>query len=55
MADADNSYDFSVLDIFYKKLLEGYDLVQGCRFPIGGGKIEKNAMPLSHKYFEILF
>ena len=41
MADADNSYDFSVLDIFYKKLLEGYDLVQGCRFPIGGGKIEK--------------
>ena len=51
MADADNSYDFSVLDIFYKKLLEGYDLVQGCRFPIGGGKIEKNAMPLSHKYF----
>ncbi len=51
MADADNSYDFSILDKFYKKLLEGYDLVQGCRFPIGGGKIEKNAMPISHKYF----
>ena len=51
MADADNSYDFSILDKFYKKLLDGYDLVQGCRFPIGGGKIEKNAMPISHKYF----
>ncbi len=51
MGDADNSYDFSVLDQFYKKLLEGNDLVQGCRFPVGGGKIEKNAMPFSHKYF----
>ena len=50
MGDADDSYDFSKLDDFYKKLLEGYDIVQGCRFSIGGGKIEKSAMPLSHKY-----
>ena len=51
MADADNSYDFLCIDKFYNKLTEGYDMVQGCRLPIGGGKIEDNAMPLSHKYF----
>ena len=50
MADCDDSYDFLSIDSFYNKLLEGYDLVQGCRFPIGGGKIEDNAMPFSHKY-----
>ena len=50
MGDADNSYDFNEIDKMYFKLLEGHDLVQGCRFPIGGGKILKNAMPLSHKY-----
>ena len=26
-------------------------MVQGCRFSIGGGKIENNAMPFLHKYF----
>ncbi len=50
IGDADDSYDFEKIDEFYKKLLEGYDIVQGCRFPIGGGKIEKSAMPVSHKY-----
>tara|TARA_B100001248_G_scaffold261998_1_gene255477 strand:- start:886 stop:2007 length:1122 start_codon:yes stop_codon:yes gene_type:complete len=50
MGDADNSYDFYELDNFYSKLLNGYDLVQGCRFPSGGGKIEKKAMPFLHKY-----
>lgn len=50
MADCDNSYDFLCIDQFYNKLIEGYDMVQGCRFPIGGGKIEKNAMPITHKY-----
>ena len=49
MGDADDSYDFSKINEFYEKLLEGYDIVQGCRFSIGGGKIEKSAMPLSHK------
>ncbi|WP_440613967.1 glycosyltransferase family 2 protein [Candidatus Pelagibacter sp. HIMB1748] len=50
MADCDNSYDFLQIDKFYKKLKDGFDIVQGCRFPIGGGKIEYKAMPISHKY-----
>ena len=50
MADCDDSYDFLSIDLFYNKLLEGFDMVQGCRFPIGGGKIEDKAMPFSHKY-----
>ena len=50
MADSDNSYDFLSIDLFYNKLNEGYDMVQGCRFPIGGGKIMYKAMPFSHKY-----
>ena len=50
MGDADDSYDFNLCDKFYKKLLEGYDLVQGCRLPSGGGTIEKNAMPYLHRY-----
>ena len=50
IGDADDSYDFDKIDEFYNKLLEGYDIVQGCRFPIGGGKIEKSAMPVTHKY-----
>ena len=55
MGDADNSYDFSVLDQFYKKLLEGNDLVQGCRFPVGGGKIEKMQCPFHTNILVILF
>ena len=50
-ADADDSYDFSEVGRFYKELINGYDLVQGCRFPSGGGTIKKDAMPLSHRYF----
>ena len=50
IADADDSYNFDDLELFYNKIKEGYDIVQGCRLPSGGGKIEKNAMPLSHKY-----
>ena len=50
MADADNSYDFLSVGLFYNKLNEGFDIVQGCRFPIGGGRIEDNAMPFSHKH-----
>lgn len=46
MGDADGSYDFSNLDEFINKVLDGYDLVVGNRF-MGG--IEKGAMPLSHK------
>jgi len=50
MADADNSYDFNKVNEFYKKINEGYGLVNGCRLPAGGGSIEKKAMPLSHRY-----
>ncbi len=51
MADADDSYDFNDVMKFLNKIREGYQLVQGCRFPSGGGKIEKGAMPLSHRVF----
>lgn len=47
MADADDSYNFTEMDIFFYKLKEGYDFVIGNRFR---GKIEKNAMPLLHRY-----
>ena len=50
-ADADNSYDFNEIGKFYKELVGGYDLIQGCRFPSGGGTIKKGAMPLTHRYF----
>ena len=50
MADADDSYDFLELPKFFEKTKYGYDLVQGCRLPRGGGKIIKGAMPWSHRY-----
>jgi len=50
MGDADDSYDFSQLTPFLNKLRDGYDLVQGCRLPVGGGKVNPGAMPLSHRW-----
>lgn len=50
MGDADDSYDFSQLTPFLAKLREGYDLVQGCRLPAGGGKVIEGAMPRSHRW-----
>ncbi|HSU85561.1 MAG TPA: glycosyltransferase family 2 protein, partial [Chthoniobacterales bacterium] len=50
MGDADNSYDFSQLTPFLIKLRQGYDLVQGCRLPAGGGTVSRGAMPLSHRW-----
>jgi len=47
MGDADNSYDFSCLEAFVKKLRAGADLVMGNRFR---GGIEKGAMPFLHRY-----
>ncbi len=47
MGDADDSYDFSKLDLFIEKLEEGFDLVMGNRF-LGG--IEPGAMPWKNKY-----
>ena len=50
MADADDSYDFLEIPKFFLKIKEGFDLVQGCRLPRGGGKIIKGAMPWTHRY-----
>jgi len=50
MGDADDSYDFSEADRFVKKFQEGYDLVMGCRLPIGGGKIMPGAMPWKNRW-----
>jgi len=50
MGDADDSYDFSALGAFLEKLRAGADLVQGCRLPTGGGTIEPEAMPPSHRW-----
>lgn len=47
MGDSDNSYDFSELNLFMKKLRSGYDLVIGNRF---AGTIHPNAMPFLNKY-----
>jgi len=47
MGDADDSYDFSRLELFIAKLREGYPLVMGNRF-LGG--ILAGAMPLLHRY-----
>jgi len=50
MGDADDSYDFSDIFPFIERLREGFDLVMGCRFPAGGGKIMPGAMPLKHRF-----
>ena len=47
MGDADDSYDFSKLNPFIKKLRQGYDLVMGNRFR---GGIAPGAMPPLHRY-----
>jgi hypothetical protein len=50
MGDADGSYDFSQLHLFVYKLRAGYELVQGCRLPKGGGSVETGAMPFLHRW-----
>jgi len=50
MGDADGSYDFSELPRFVTALRAGHDLVQGCRLPRGGGRIEPGAMPPTHRW-----
>ena len=49
MGDADDSYDFREVPRFVAKLREGFDLVQGCRLPSGGGTIVPGAMPFLHR------
>jgi glycosyltransferase involved in cell wall biosynthesis len=46
MGDADDSYDFSDLEPFVRRLREGYELVNGNRFK---GEIREGAMPWLHR------
>jgi len=50
MGDADDSYDFGEAPKFVDKLREGFDLVQGCRLPRGGGTVKPGAMPWLHRW-----
>jgi uncharacterized protein YjeT (DUF2065 family) len=50
MGDADDSYDFLELPKFVERLREGFDLVQGCRLPAGGGRVLAGAMPWTHRW-----
>jgi glycosyltransferase involved in cell wall biosynthesis len=50
MGDADDSYDFAEVPRFVERLRQGFDLVQGCRLPSGGGAILEGAMPPSHRW-----
>lgn len=50
MGDADDSYDFLEIPKFLAKLREGFDLVQGCRLPAGGGTVVSGAMPWTHRH-----
>jgi glycosyltransferase involved in cell wall biosynthesis len=51
MADADDSYNMLDLQPYVEKLREGYDLVQGCRLPAGGGLVLRGAMPFLHRWW----
>jgi glycosyltransferase involved in cell wall biosynthesis len=50
MGDADDSYDFSQADRFVGKFQAGFELVMGCRLPIGGGTISPGAMPWKNRW-----
>ena len=50
MGDADDSYNFLEIPKYLKKILEGFDLVQGCRLPSGGGTVMQGAMPFLHRW-----
>jgi glycosyltransferase involved in cell wall biosynthesis len=50
MGDADDSYDFGEVPRFVSELRQGYDLVQGCRLPSGGGTVLPGAMPWLHRW-----
>jgi glycosyltransferase involved in cell wall biosynthesis len=50
MGDADDSYDFLDIPKFLDKLRDGFDLVQGCRLPGGGGTVKSGAMPFLHRW-----
>jgi len=50
MGDADDSYDFSDLTGFVKKFQAGFELIMGCRLPVGGGTISPGAMPWKNRW-----
>jgi len=50
MGDADGSYDFLEIPKFWAKHREGFELVQGCRLPTGGGTVAPDAMPWLHRH-----
>ena len=50
MGDADGSYDFGEIPNLVTKLREGFELVQGCRLPSGGGTVLPGAMPFLHRW-----
>jgi glycosyltransferase involved in cell wall biosynthesis len=50
IGDADASYDFFEIPKIVEKLRAGFDLVQGCRLPVGGGSIRPGAMPFLHRW-----
>jgi glycosyltransferase involved in cell wall biosynthesis len=50
MGDADDSYDFSDIAGFVKKFREGFELIMGCRLPVGGGTISPGAMPWKNRW-----
>jgi len=50
MGDADDSYNFLEIPRFVEKLRQGFDLVQGCRLPAGGGTVLPHAMPFLHRW-----
>jgi glycosyltransferase involved in cell wall biosynthesis len=51
MGDADNSYDFLEVPRFVAALRSGFELVQGCRLPAGGGTVLPGAMPFLHRWW----
>lgn len=51
MGDADDSYNFLEIPKFVEKLRAGFDLVQGCRLPSGGGQVLPGAMPFLHRWW----
>ena len=51
MGDADDSYDFLEIPKYLEKLRQGYELVQGCRLPSGGGQVMPGAMPFLHRWW----
>ncbi|OVE76348.1 hypothetical protein BVX97_01320 [bacterium E08(2017)] len=47
---ADGRYDFMEGGKFLEKLAEGYDFVQGCRMPEGGGNIRPDAISVTRRW-----